>query len=597
MNAEKFFTEYPRPQLKRKSYFNLNGKWILNGEEIIVPFPPQSKISGYKRKVGKHLEYVKKFVLPKDFEEALFSKENKNRIILHFGAVDQIAQLSVDGNFVGTHFGGYLPFSFDITDYLSKNLNHEIRMEVKDSLNHKYPYGKQKKKSGGMWYTPVSGIWQTVWMEVVPETYISKIKINPNMKGFELFVETTSCKVSSEEKNYAIKVKVYSKGEKVYQFVGTDTYLKIELPISDSPQEFSLWSVESPNLYDFSLELFSSEEEITMDKKPLDKIYSYFGLREISVKKTGKRPGIYLNEKPIFFHGVLDQGYFFDGIFLPKTEEGFRNDIKNMKELGINTLRKHIKIEPDIFYYECDKLGILVMQDMVNNGSYNFIRDTAFPTVFGDFGKRGKKRHNEKKEPKTQKEIIFVEHSKETIEHLFNHPCVVYYTIFNEGWGQFKANYVYEYLKSLDTTRIFDTASGWFKNPESDVESEHIYFKTPSVIEKANSSKKPLIISECGGYTLRVENHIWNPKKSYGYGACKSISELTEKIANMYEKMIIPAIKHGLCGCVYTQLSDVEEEINGFYTYDRKKCKVEKSKMQEIQKNIYASLQEISPII
>jgi hypothetical protein len=254
-----------------------------------------------------------------------------------------------------------------------------------------------------------------------------------------------------------------------------------------------------------------------------------------------------------------------------------------MQELGINTLRKHIKIEPEIFYYECDKAGIMVMQDMVNNGSYEFFRDTVCPTFFS---KQGWKKLLANKEPKTEREKIFVEHSEETLEHLFNHPSIVYYTIFNEGWGQFNANYLYEYLKDRDSSRIFDTASGWFKNPDSDVESDHIYFKTPTLTERAASLEKPLVVSECGGYTLKVENHVWNPKRKYGYGNCDSVKTLTEKIVAMYEKMILPAIKEGIAGCVYTQLSDVEDEINGFYTYDREVFKVEKDKMQEIAKRI-----------
>lgn len=579
------FQEYPRPQLKRDSYFNLNGKWILNGEEILVPFPPESEASGFQGKIGSNLEYVKAFALPEDFETALKSDDSQNRLILHFGAVDQVATLSVDGSFVGSHHGGYLPFSFDITDYLSGNNVHEIRLQVKDTLSHKYPYGKQRKNRGGMWYTPVSGIWQTVWMEIVPEIYVSKLKLLPSTKGFELFVETTNCQIPEENDvfDFCMKVKVFAKSGKVYEFNSDTTQLHADLPISDSADEFALWSPENPNLYDFTLELYASKKDLEEGKNPTDVVKSYFGLREIAIKKVDGKNRICLNDKPIFLHAVLDQGYFSEGIYLPKSEDGFRADIKNMQELGINTLRKHIKIEPEIFYYECDKAGILVMQDMVNNGSYEFFRDTVCPTFFS---KQGWKKLLANKEPKTEREKIFVEHSEETLEHLFNHPSIVYYTIFNEGWGQFNANYLYEYLKDRDSSRIFDTASGWFKNPDSDVESDHIYFKTPTLVERAASLEKPLVVSECGGYTLKVENHVWNPKRKYGYGNCDSVKTLTEKIVAMYEKMILPAIKEGIAGCVYTQLSDVEDEINGFYTYDREVCKVEKDKMQEIAKRI-----------
>ena len=227
------FQEYPRPQLKRDSYFNLNGKWILNGEEILVPFPPESEASGFQGKIGSNFEYVKAFALPEEFKTALTSENTQNRLILHFGAVDQVATLSVDGSFVGSHHGGYLPFSFDITDYLSENNVHEIRLQVKDTLSHKYPYGKQRKNRGGMWYTPVSGIWQTVWMEIVPEIYVSKLKLLPSTKGFELFVETTNCQIPEENDvfDFCMKVKVFAKSGKVYEFNSDTTQLHAELPI------------------------------------------------------------------------------------------------------------------------------------------------------------------------------------------------------------------------------------------------------------------------------------------------------------------------------------------------------------------------------
>ena len=596
------FTEYPRPQLRRDSFFNLNGKWLANESEIIVPFPPESPASEYNGKLCATYEYKKEFELPDDFVAALKNQNQKNRVILHFGAVDQKATVFVNDIFVGSHLGGYLPFSFDITDYLENySEKQKITLVAEDNLNHFFPYGKQKKNRGGMWYTPVSGIWQTVWMEIVPEIYISKIKILPDTKGFNLFVETTdttegkndelgtkvALKSNAANKNdFYFRVLIKGKSGKTYTFDFSKTDFRIDLIDSNlqTKDDFELWTCENPNLYDFSVSLFLSKEDLE-NQNAKDKIESYFGLREISILEIEGKNRICLNKKPVFLHGVLDQGYFVDGIYLPKSEEGFRKDIQNMKSLGINTLRKHIKIEPEIFYYECDKEGMLVMQDMVNNGSYNFIRDTAIPTVFS---KKGLRYHLKDKEPKSKLKQFFLEHSKQTIQHLHNHPCVVYYTIFNEGWGQFNANYAYKVLKQVDSSRIYDTASGWFKNPKSDVESDHIYFKTPSLIDRAKKCKKPLIISECGGYTLAVKNQLWNPKAKYGYGSCNSSQELTQKIVEMYQKMIIPAVKEGICGCVYTQLSDVEDEINGFFTYDREICKVEKEKMKEIAAIFYS---------
>ena len=536
-----FFTEYPRPQLRRESFFNLNGKWLANESEIIVPFPPESPASEYNGKLCATYEYKKDFELPDDFVTALKNQNQKNRVILHFGAVDQKATVYVNDIFVGSHLGGYLPFSFDITDYLENySEKQKITLVAEDNLNHFFPYGKQKKNRGGMWYTPVSGIWQTVWMEIVPEIYISKIKILPDTKGFNLFVETTDtteCKNAelpfaksdaANKNDFYFRVLIKGKSGKTYTFDFSKTDFRIDLIDSNlqTKDDFELWTCENPNLYDFSVSLFLSKEDLE-NQNVKDKIESYFGLREISILEIEGKNRICLNKKPVFLHGVLDQGYFVDGIYLPKSEEGFRKDIQNMKSLGINTLRKHIKIEPEIFYYECDKAGMLVMQDMVNNGSYNFIRDTAIPTVFS---KKGLRYHLKDKEPKSKLKQFFLEHSKQTIQHLHNHPCVVYYTIFNEGWGQFNANYAYKVLKQVDSSRVYDTASGWFKNPKSDVESDHIYFKTPSLIDRAKKCKKPLIISECGGYTLAVKNHLWNPKAKYGYGSCSYFLFANEKL-------------------------------------------------------------------
>ena len=343
------FTEYPRPQLKRESFFNLNGKWLANENEIIVPFPPESQASEYNGKLCSTYEYKKEFELPDDFVAALKNQNQKNRVILHFGAVDQKATVFINDIFVGSHLGGYLPFSFDITDYLENySEKQKITLVAEDNLNHFFPYGKQKKNRGGMWYTPVSGIWQTVWMEIVPEIYISKIKILPDTKGFNLFIETTDtteckndelplAKSDAANKNaFYFRVLIKGKSGKTYTFDFSETDFRIDLIDSDlqTKDDFELWTCENPNLYDFSVSLFLSKEDLE-NQNAKDKIESYLGLREISILEIEGKNRICLNKKPVFLHGVLDQGYFVDGIYLPKSEDGFIIQMKMKVNLNV----------------------------------------------------------------------------------------------------------------------------------------------------------------------------------------------------------------------------------------------------------------------
>ncbi len=538
---------YPRPQLKRKSYVNLNGIWDLNGQNIEIPFAPQCALSGFKGDVADKLIYKTTFEIPQDFTQ--------ERVILHFGAVDQIAEVYVNDVLIGKHEGGYLHFSFDITNEVKRKDVNQLRVEAIDTLSRKYPYGKQCKKRGGMWYTPISGIWQTVWLENVPASYIEEIKITPSMENVEI-------SIVGEVKGF--KAVVSSKGKKV-----TEKSFETNTGVIEIPNPV-LWDVENPHLYD--VKITAGEDEIE----------SYFALRTVEIKKVDGINRVCLNNKPIFMHGLLDQGYFEDGIYLPEKEEEFENDILRMKELGFNMLRKHIKIEPEQFYYDCDRLGMLVLQDMVNNGGYAYIRDTVLPT-FG-FKKRndckGRYQNPEHKR-------IFEQHMKDTLHDLYNHPCIIGYTIFNEGWGQFESDRMYDIAKRIDSTRFYDSTSGWFAQLKSDVDSEHIYFRA----EELHAKERPMFLSECGGFSYKVDGHVFNTEKSYGYGACENSEELTDRIVDMYNVMVVPGIKGGVCGCVYTQVSDVEDEINGMYTYDRQVCKVNKEKMQELAKRIYAEIE------
>jgi len=534
------FSAYPRPQLRRNSYYSLNGIWD-NG--ITVPFPPQSRLSGYGKRIGSRFTYIRKFELPEDFL--------KHKLLLHFGAVDQIAEVYVNGREVGRHEGGYLPFTLDITDAYQAGEN-QLMVKVTDSMSHKYPYGKQRKRRGEMWYTPVSGIWQSVWLESVPENYVENIRITPELTGIDLEVETKALE-------YEVTINT---GEGEIKKLFRNKQVRIDFV--EEGIEPVLWTPESPYLYE--LHIRAGE----------DKVESYFGLRSVDIREIEGRNRICLNGKPIFLHGVLDQGYFSDGIYLPASEEGYRFDIQKMKWLGFNTLRKHIKIEAECFYYMCDKMGMLVMQDMVNNGRYSFLRDTALPTL-GFIRKKDNRRFFGKKQRN-----IFIQHTKETLEHLYNHPCIVYYTIFNEGWGQFDSDHIYDLVKGLDSSRIIDTTSGWFLNNRSDVESSHIYFKEVDFEE----TERPHILSEFGGYSFILKEHCYSLYHQHGYGFYENSEELTGRIARAYEKMVLPYIEKGLCGSVYTQLSDVEDEVNGLYTYDRKVCKVDEKRMQDISKRI-----------
>ncbi len=537
---------YPRPQMKRDSFYNLNGIWKLNGQDILVPYPPQSSLSGYKGEVAEKLIYEIDFEIPHRF--------TKERILLHFGAVDQITTVWVNGKQAGRHEGGYLPFHFDITDLVVREGKNQLKVEAMDTLDTDYPYGKQTKKPGGMWYTPVSGIWQTVWLENVAENYIKGVKLDVDLERVRINVNT-----ENEIKNF--KVTVIESDYNVEYISKSEAIIKINNQIC--------WTPENPYLYNMVIEADD------------DRVETYFALRTIKIERVNGINRVLLNDKPIFFHGVLDQGYFYDGIYLPKDEDEYEKDILRMKELGYNMLRKHIKIEPEYFYYMCDKLGMLVMQDMVNTGKYSFIKDTALPTV-------GFKRKSDCVSKPDNAKVNFMSHTKDTIDNLYNHPCIVAYTIFNEGWGQFNSDEMYDKVKQQDKTRLVDSTSGWYAQKDNDFDSEHIYFK----VKQLKPGRRPMFITECGGYKLMKEGHFFG-RKEYGYGTCKDEKVLTERIEEMYEKMIIPGIKKGVCGCIYTQLSDVEDEINGLYTYDRQVCKVNKAKMKEIAKKIYKKMEEI----
>jgi beta-galactosidase/beta-glucuronidase len=544
---------YPRPQMRRDSILNLNGQWEFEINErklprkyhktIQLPFCPESKLSGLEMHYpdGIGLFYRRRFSLPQGF--------HRGRVLLHIGAADQYLECFVNDKKVGYHAGGYESMTFDITDVLQEE--NEIRFRCYDNLkNQNYPYGKQTLSRGGMWYTPVSGIWQTVWLESVPDRFIHKLNI--------------------ENRGYTVTISTEPKmeGKVIVPELGEFTLHNGSVTIT--PENPNLWSPENPYLYDFTV------------KTEQDEVQSYFAIRSLEIKKVGDYPRLCLNGKPYFFHGLLDQGYWPDGIFTPAKPECFADDILAMKRLGFNTLRKHIKVEPEEFYYQCDKLGMIVFQDMVNNGDYGFFRDTALPTV-GIQKLNDRKMHSD---PTTRK--MFLDGMTATVNQLKNHPCICYWTIFNEGWGQFDSDNVYDVFKKLDDTRFIDSTSGWFRRHNTDVDSRHVYFRK---VKLSGDGKKPLVLSEFGGKTYKCDGHVFNPDKTYGYGSCDSLEKLNEAVAKLYLDEVLPCVKNGLCAAIYTQVSDVEDEINGLLSYDRKVCKLTEETMLPIAEALQKAIQ------
>ena len=573
--ARKWEEAYPRPQLVRDDWMSLDGEWAFNtkiegeagvprrGGAINVPFCPESRLSGVDRRI-EELEimlYGRRFEVPDEWKG--------KRIIAHFGAVDQTAKVYVDGKYAGSHEGGYLPFSFDITDLLNKESGneatdegkkntrsggeaadestesakaavHSIIVEARDSLDHKYPWGKQKAKNGGMWYTPVSGIWQSVWLEPVSEEYITSLKIETGADFAEV-------------KAYGITAGILELDGKEYILIDSSgpegKCASVRIRIADP----HLWSPEDPYLYEFSITSKS------------DSVRSYFALRTLTIEQKDGYPRLCLNGEPYFFNGVLDQGYWHDGIYTPSSPDKFAEDILAMKELGFNTLRKHIKIEPELFYYECDRLGMVVFQDMVNNSNYSFLRDTVLPTI-GVSRKSDNKANGD-----LASRRIFRQSMEDSVKHLYNHPCVCYWTIFNEGWGQFDADEAYDRLKELDSSRFIDSTSGWFWQTKSDVDSYHVYFRKA----KMEPGERPMVLSEFGGYACRIEGHYFGGARDYGYRKCADTAALQSDIGRLYREEIEPLRAKGLCAAIYTQLSDVEDETNGLLTYDRAVKKVD----------------------
>lgn len=542
--------EYPRPQFKRDSYFNLNGEWDLaftknrsvpsNFEyKIIVPFSPECPLSNVNRELkdDEYLVYQKSFKLDDSF--------NKGRVFVHFGAVDQIATVIINGVEIGTHHGGYTPFSFEITDYIkSENV---INVIVSDACEkNEYSRGKQRTKRGGIWYSKQSGIWQTVWLESTPLEYIDSVKITPNLDLEQVEFESS----------VTVQKLIYD-GDNLIADT-TDNIVKID--------NIKTWSPENPFLYK------------VIFKYGKDKVESYFGMRKFSIGEHNGIPRLFLNNEPYFHNGLLDQGYYPDGYLTPPSNLAMEFDVKTVKECGFNMLRKHIKIEPMLWYHYCDVNGIIVWQDMINGGGNYGLEISVLPFVginLDDTNYKTFKRTNSK-----ARELYYTE-LKEMIDALYNCPCIAMWVPFNEGWGQFDSAKVYDFIRSLDKTRIIDSASGWHDRGVTDVISKHIYF-TPIVVKQG---EKPWCLTEFGGLSTRVKGHTFNDKM-FGYKIYKNCDSLTKAYAKLFNKTIIPQIEKGLSATVYTQVTDVEDELNGLLTYDRAVLKIDKETLKSINDKV-----------
>ncbi len=540
------YEENPFPLLKRDNILPLNGKWKVKiskdislnniNDDILIPFPIESKASMIEKRLNKneYIIYKKEFKITDDFINDL--------TFIHFLGVDQKYKIILND----LEYDWVTPLNLPTKIDVSKSIKNDnvLYVIVMDNLDYVYPLGKQAKKPKGLFYTPFSGIYFPVFIESVNYGYIENIKLKTDLKGVNIDIISSSL-------NFDVEIK--DMDTTIYQNKHNTLSFRIDI---DNPK---LWDINNPFLYKLII------------KTDKDSIESYFGLRQIEMVDGF----VYLNNKKIFINGVLDQGYYPEGISTPISYDDYEFDILAMKNLGFNTLRKHIKVEMPYFYYLCDKHGMLVLQDFVNNGKYSFFTLTALPTI-------GFKNRNDKKMNKniTQRSN-FIAAGDGLIKSLENHPCILGYTIFNEGWGQFSSDKVYTLFKDNYNDILFDSTSGWFIKNKSDFNSLHLYFKN---IDKLNKLDK-VFISEFGALCYKDIDHAYSNKRVFGYKYFNSLDDVMNEFENLYINKILP-YKDKLVGAIYTQLSDIEEEDNGILTYDRKKYKLDVNKVKQIMKKI-----------
>ena len=583
--------EYPRPAMRRDSCEILNGPWqyaITQMAEypaawqgsILVPYSPEAPASGVGRTLqpGQWLHYHRLFAPPAG---------EGGRVLLHFGAVDYACAVQVNGHLAGGHRGGYWPFTLDITDLLNGTDRNSLWVAVQDPTGHgTQARGKQTLKPGGMFYPAQSGIWQTVWLERVPDNYIQTLTVTPDYDARTVTVRVHTAKPGGAVNLWAM---VRAGGVTIAEDWGSDEADQDgEVTLNIPEEHFFPWSPDTPFLYDLTVGTNQGEEA------EFDTVHSYFALRKWSCAPDAH--GVLrfcLNDKPILLNGRLDQGYWPEGLYTPPSDAAVERELSEVKALGFNLLRKHAKIEPQRWYYHCDRLGLIVWQDIVNGGSaYNLWFVTYLTNVLQPLLRRfpdGKacRRLLSRAKPAGREE--YAHELADTVQALRCHPCIACWVPFNEGWGQFDAGKAVQALRTLDGTRLVDEASGWFDQGGGDVHSLHNYFYPLRI----RPQKRTVALSEYGGIAWPMPGHE-PPHKTYGYGTAKDRQELTARYKKLQLKTVLPQLEKGLSALVYTQLTDVEDEVNGLFTYDRAAVKPDANAVRSVNAALAAEFARVT---
>jgi beta-galactosidase/beta-glucuronidase len=579
--------EYPRPQMTRPGWMNLNGWWqyaILPKDQakpeayqgqILVPYALESLLSGVQRALlpDQTLWYRRVFQDPRPSMQPQDST-GECRMLLHFGAVDYECRVWVNGFEVGRHRGGYLPFSFDITNALSGGQNELVVAVCDPTDTGRQQRGKQVLHPKSIWYTAVSGIWQTVWLERVPAVYIESLRLTPDLDSQMLAVEV---QVRGAGESVQVEVEVYSDQEMIVTARG-DASAEVRLPVP-YPR---VWSPQDPYLYDLRIRLLSQSRVV-------DEVGSYFAMRKFGLDRDkAGHLRFMLNNHPLFLYGPLDQGYFPDGLYTPPSEEAMLFDIEFAKRIGCNMIRKHVKVEPLRWYFHCDHLGMIVWQDMPNGGLIDGDVVAVLSLLFGFHRNdtRGLSRFGRAEEPNRAE---FRTELQGMIDTLGNTACIAVWVPFNESWGQFNSAEIARWVKQYDPTRLVDHASGWFDQDGGDFQSKHVYVKK---LKRPRPDQRAFALSEFGGYSLKKPGHLWDENKRFGYRYYDSSQELTAAYLSLLENELVPLIQQGLAAAIYTQTTDVEIEINGYLTYDRKVVKMDVEQISPVHERLCAVLAE-----